>query len=706
MSAPAAVGRGHPRLEGREKVTGAARYAAEYPADGLAHAYGWAVQAGVAKGRIVRVDSGAAQAEPGVLAVLTHENAPRLDPAESPELLLLQQPLVRYRGEIVALVVAESLEAAREGAGLLRIDYDSEPHSSVLTERHPGLYRPDHVNPAYPTDTRTGDFDAGYRAAEVRLDQTYRTPAYHNNPMEPHAATAWWAEGRLLVHDSSQGTTEVRAALCRLFALPPEAVRVTAEHVGGGFGSKGSPRCTPVLAAMAARQVGRPVRLALTRQQLFGPIGYRTPIIQRVRLGADADGRLSAICHDAISQTSTSVEFAEQTAVLTRSLYAAPHRRTTHRLARLDVPTPSWMRAPGECPGSFALECAMDELAVACGVDPVELRIRNDAEVEPEEGIPFSSRNLVACLRDGARRFGWAERDPAPGIRRQGRWLVGTGVASAVYPARTPGASAEAVAGPDGTYQVRINATDIGTGARTALWQIAAEALAVPGDRVGISIGDSDLPPAPIAGGSTGTAGWGLAVDRACRSLRRQLREAHGGTPPPDGLTVRVDTAEETGSLPRLARYAFGAHFVEARVDIDSGEIRVGRMLGVFATGRVVNPTTARSQLIGGMTMGISMALHEEGLLDQRFGDWVNRDLATYHITACADVEQIEAHWVPEEDDRVNPLGVKGLGEIGIVGSAAAVANAVHHATGLRLRALPIQLDKLVDRLPAAGGAG
>jgi xanthine dehydrogenase YagR molybdenum-binding subunit len=329
------------------------------------------------------------------------------------------------------------------------------------------------------------------------------------------------------------------------------------------------------------------------------------------------------------------------------------------------------------------------------------LRIRNDTDRHPEDDLPFSSRNLVACLRDGARRFGWADRDPTPGIRRQGRWLVGTGVASAIYPARTPVASARAEARPDGTYQVGINATDIGTGARTALWQVAAEALGVPGDRVRIGIGDSDLPPAYVAGGSTGTAGWSLAVDKACRSLRRQLQEQYAGSVPAGGLTVSTDTTAEVAALAKLARYAFGAHFAQVRVDVDSGEVRVGRMLGVFATGRVVNPSTARSQLIGGMTMGLSMALHEEGLLDQRFGDWVNRDLATYHVSACADVERIEAYWVAEDDDRVNPLGIKGLGEIGIVGSAAAVANAVYHATGVRFRTLPIQLDKLLQHLPA-----
>jgi xanthine dehydrogenase YagR molybdenum-binding subunit len=700
VSAPTVgIGRAHPRLEGAEKVTGTARYATEYPAEGLA--YAWAVQSRVAKGRIVRFDLAATLAESGVLDVLTYENAPRLHSEESAELFLLQRPRVHYRGEIVALVLAETLEAAREGALLLGIDYDTEPHTSLLTEHHPGLYRPETVNPGYPADTSMGTFDAAYDAAEVRLDQTYRTPAYHNNPMEPHCATARWRDGRLLVYDSSQGSTLVRDTLGRLFDVPAESVRVISAHVGGGFGSKGTPRCTPVLAALAARHLDRPVRLALTRQQLFGPIGYRTPTIQRVRLGSDADGRLAAICHDAISQTSTSVEFTEQTAVLTRSLYAAPHRRTTHRVARLDVPTPSWMRAPGECPGSYALECAMDELAVACGVDPIELRIRNDTDVDPEEGLPFTSRNLVACLREGARRFGWTDRDPAPGIRRHGRWLVGTGVAAAAYPARTAGAAAAARARPDGTYEVRINATDIGTGARTALWLIAADALAVPGDRVTVEIGDSDLPPAFVAGGSFGTAGWGWAVEKACRTLRQQLQERRGVVPAA-GLTVTVDTFEEAASQPRLARYAFGAHFVEVRVDTDSGEIRVPRMLGIFATGRVVNPTTARSQLIGGMVQGMSMALHEEGVLDQRFGDWVNRDLATYHIASCADVQSIEVDWVDDPDERVNPLGIKGLGEIGIVGSAAAMANAVYHATGVRVRDLPIRPDKLLDRLSTA----
>ncbi|RKR92468.1 xanthine dehydrogenase molybdenum binding subunit apoprotein [Micromonospora pisi] len=703
MTAPAgAVGTPRVRLEGREKVTGTARYAVEYPVDRVA--YAWPVQSTVVRAQINRVDADTALATAGVLSVLWYDNAPRLHDETDPDLFLLQRPEVRFRGQVVALVVAETLEAAREAAGLVRVDYDTLPHSTVLTERHPGLYKPEKVNAGYPTDTAIGDFDAGFEAAEVRVDHVYRTPAYHNNPMEPHAATAHWLDGRLLAYDSNQGSSRVAQALAKLFSLSPGAVRVIAEHVGGGFGSKGNPRCPVVLAAMAARQVDRPVRLALTRQHLFSLVGYRTPTIQRVRLGADADGRLAAFAHDAISQSSTMTEFAEQTATYGRGMYAAPHRRTTHRLARLDVPTPFWMRAPGECPGSFALESALDELAIACGVDPVELRIRNEATTDPEEGRPYSTRNLVACLREGARRFGWSERDPAVGLHRQGRWLVGTGVAGASYPARAGASTATAQANPDGSYDVAVNATDIGTGARTALWQIAADALGVAPDRVRIRIGDSDLGMAYVAGGSMGTSSWGWAVVKACGQLRDRLRAQPDGRVPDGGLRVRADTTDDLAAQAERApynRYAFGAHFAEVRVNVDSGEVRVGRMLGVYAVGRVVNPTTARAQFIGGMTMGISMALHEEGLLDSRFGDWVNHDLATYHIAANADIESIDAHWIDEDDPHLNPLGVKGIGEIGIVGSAAAVANAVHHATGVRVRELPVRLEKLLVELSA-----
>jgi xanthine dehydrogenase YagR molybdenum-binding subunit len=687
------VADGLARVEGREKVSGAARYSAEHPVERVAHAF--VLQATIARGEIQSVDASAALALPGVVAVLSHEGAPRLQPVDDGELAVLQAPAVAHRGQIIGAVVAESLEVAREAAGLVRFDYREEPHAVELRTDDPRLYRPDHVNPNYETDTERGDFEAGYAAAEVKLDQVYRTPAVHNNPMEPHATVAAWDGDRLTLYDSNQGSTIVRDTVARAFGLAPERVRVITHHVGGAFGQKGTPRPHAILAAMASQVTGRPVKLSITRQQMFAFVGYRTPTIQRVRLGADRSGRLTAIGHEVAEQSSTVREFAEQTAIATRMMYSAPNRRTAHRLARLDVPTPSWMRAPGECPGMFALESAMDELAIACGLDPIELRVRNEPEVDPEEDVPFSSRNLVACLREGAARFDWADRDPTPAARREGRWLVGTGMAASTYPARRRPASATVRVEASGHYTVRINATDIGTGARTALTIIAAEALDVPPDRVHVAIGDSDLPRAALAGGSMGTASWGAAVHGACRSLLAAL-EARDLAIPEAGLEASVDTTAEVEAQSRLSRHAFGAQFAEVRVDADTGEIRVPRLLGVFAAGRIVNPRTARSQLVGAMTMGLSMALHEESVMDPRFGDYVNHDLASYHFAANADVRDIEAVWIEEDDPHLNPMGAKGIGEIGIVGTAAAIANAVHHATGVRVRDLPIHLEKLL----------
>jgi xanthine dehydrogenase YagR molybdenum-binding subunit len=693
--APArAVGAPIERLEAREKVTGRARYAYEIPVEGVAYAA--VVPSTIAKGRIAGVDASEALALRGVLAVLWEDNAPPVSPDHGDwELAVLQTRDVAYRGQIVAAVVAESFELATQAARLVRVSYERAEHDVVLREDHPRLYAPEKVNPAYATDTEQGDPDAALHGAAVLHDATYRTPTFHNNAMEPHAALAFWTDGDLTIHDSSQGVAAARQTIARVLGLPPERVRVISEHVGGGFGSKGQPRPTAVLAALAASAVGRPVKVAATRREMFAFTGYRTPTIQRVRLGAGADGRLQAIVHDVAEQTSTVKEFAEQTAVVTRMMYAAPSRRTTHRVAALDVPTPSWMRAPGECPGMYALESAMDELAIACGLDPIELRVRNEPDVDPESGLPFSSRSLVACMREGARLFGWEGRDHRPGPHRAGRAYVGTGVAASTYPARRRAASATARATPDGRYEVRIAAADIGTGARTALTQIAADALDAELADVTVHIGDSDLPFAPVAGGSAGTASWGTAIVRACEALRERLAEA-GGTPPPEGLEAFVDTSEEIEAQAQLSRHAYGAQFCEVHVDADTGEITVPRMLGVFGVGRVMNAKTARSQFIGGMTMGLSMALFEESVLDEAFGDYLNSDLAGYHIAACADVRDIEAVWVDEPDDQLNPMGSKGIGEIGIVGTAAAVANVVHHATGLRIRELPITPDKIL----------
>jgi xanthine dehydrogenase YagR molybdenum-binding subunit len=680
-----AIGAALDRIEGREKVTGAAKYAYEYDHDGVAYAA--IVQATIAKGEIRSLDATDALALPGVLAVLSHENAPPLHRVDDVELALFQSSRVGYRGQVVAAVVAESYETARQAERLVRVEYAAEPHDVELRVDHPLLYKPARINPAFETDTEQGDFETAFAAAEVTVDHTYATPAVHNNPMEPHATLAAWDGDAVTLYDSNQGPTRVQETVAEVFGLELEQVRVVAPHVGGGFGSKGWVRPHVILAVMAARHVDRPVKVAVTRQQMFALTGYRTPTIQRLRLGAGRDGRLTAVAHDVVEQSSTVREFAEQTAVATRMMYAAPNLRTTHRLGRLDVPTPFWMRAPGKCPGMYALESAMDELAIELALDPIELRVRNEPELDPETRHRFSSRNLVACLREGAERFGWNGRDPTPGRRHDGRWLLGTGVAASSHPANRRPSQASALLEPDGTYVVRLAAADIGTGARTALTQIAADALHVEPGSVRVEIGDTSFPPAPGAGGSLGTSSWGPAVAKACRELRSRTDI---------GREVRVDTTEDVEADERLARYAFGAQFAEVRADPETGEVRVSRLLGVFAAGRIINATTARSQLIGAMTMGLGMALLEESLLDPRFGDYVNHDLASYHVPVSADVEEIEAVWIEEDDPRVNPIGAKGIGEIGIVGTAAAIANAVHHATGIRIRDLPIRPDKLI----------
>ena len=693
---PSSIGSGLARIEGPDKVTGAARYAFEYRADDPC--YGWIVSSPVAKGRLRRVDTAAALASPGVVAVITHANAPRLEEADDPELSVLQSDRIAYTGQIVALVAATSLEAAREGARLVRVEVDAEDHDSRLRVDHPGLYEPETVNPSFPGRTEDGDVDAALAAAAVTVDAVYETSPQHNNPMEPHATLAEWHGDRLLLHDSNQGAAPVAATLAALFGLEgPESVHVIAPHVGGGFGSKGTPRPVVVAAALLARVLERPVKLASSRQQQWSFVGYRTPTIQRIRLGADADGRLQALSHDVVEQSSTLREFAEQTATCSRTMYASGTRRTTHKLARLDVPTPSWMRAPGEEPGMFALESAMDELAEAVGLDPVELRIRNEPDRDPETGSEWSSRHLVECLRQGAERFGWAQRPATPGSRRQGRWMVGYGMAASTYPARSSPSTARVTDLGDGRYDVALAAADIGTGARTALTQIAADALGVETASVRLQLGDSALPQAPLAGGSMGTNSWGWAITKAGRAIL-----AGEGTPDADGRpAVTADTSDDIDAQSDAARHAFGAQFAEVHVDPLTGEVRCRRLTGVFACGRIVNPVTARSQFIGGMTMGLGAALLEESVMDHEWGKFVNHDLADYHVPVYADIPSFDVSWLEEDDPEVNLVGTKGIGEIGIVGTAAAIANAVHSATGVRLRAIPLTPARMLQALAA-----
>ncbi len=695
-----AVGTAHTRVEGRDKVTGAARYAGEIPFAGLAH--GRLVLSAVARGRIVSVETGPVLGMPGVLAVLHHGNAPRLETdyvgmmgvPPDPTAAVFQNDRVPHAGWPVALVVAETSEQAREAAEALTVTYEREPHDIAFSTGRADAHPADGHMPAV---TEKGDLEAELAAAAHVVDEEYVTPEEHHAMMEPHAATALWDGGRLELVDSNQGTTWVADELVRMFSLDASAVRVRSDHVGGGFGSKGL-RAHQVSAVMAATELRRPVRVVLTRRQMFSLTGYRSPTVQRVRLGAGPDGRLRALEHRSLNQTSTVWEFVEPAAGVARALYDAPAHRTENQVVRLNVPSPTWMRAPGEAPGSFALEAALDELAERCGVDPIELRLRNEPERGPVSGLPFAGRNLAACFREGARRFGWAGRDPRPGMRREGHLLVGTGTAAASFPAGAMPSTAAVTAETDGTFTVRISAADIGTGARTALTLVAADALRVPVDRVRVHIGDSDFGPSGIAGGSMGTRSWAWAVTAAAGELRERL--VPDGTVPPEGITVRSDTTEALGALAQKERHSYGAQFAEVAVDVGTGEVRVRRMLGIFAAGRIVNPLTARGQLIGGMTWGISMALHEEAVRDSVSGGLYGGDLAAYHVASHADVPAVEADWVDDQDPD-DPVGIKGIGEVGIVGAAAAVANAVWHATGVRHRRLPIRPDRVLE----AGGS-
>ncbi|MGV9745497.1 xanthine dehydrogenase family protein molybdopterin-binding subunit [Rhodococcus zopfii] len=688
------IGTSTGRVDGPQKVAGTAPYAYEHPVEHPAYLV--PLTAAVARGTIRSIDTDAALSVPGVLTVLTPQNAPRLVEPDSGEHRVLQSSDVAFRGQIVAAVVAETPEVAQQACDLIAVDYDEQPHDVAFRADHPGRYRPEKVNGGFPPDTARGDVDSALAHADVVVDETYSTPEEHNNPLEPHTAVAVWADDRLTVYDSTQHPHGVAAVLASALGIEKDRIRVVAPYVGGGFGSKGGPHAHDVLTAVAARKLpGRAVKFAVPRRDMFCYVGYRAPTVSRVRLAADRDGRLAAIAHDCVVQSSHVDEFVEQAAVPARIMYATDNLQTTHRAVALDVPAPFWMRAPGEAPGMFALEVALDELAHRCALDPIELRVRNEPEVDPESGKPWSSRRLIECLREGGRRFGWDPADREPGIRRDGRWLVGTGVASATYPHMvSPGSEVAVRYLGDGRFSVRTGAADIGTGAWTALTLVAADALGCrPGD-VDVEIGDTALPNATVAGGSSGTSSWGSAIVAAADEFHKR----HGDNPEP-GAEASA-TADRNPALEHYSIHSFGAHFAEVRVDIDTGEIRVPRMFGMFSVGRVVNPRTARSQLIGGMSFGISMALFEESVRDARLGHVVNHDLAEYLVPAHADIGDVDAGWLDEDDRHATPMGSRGVGEIGIVGSAAAVVNALWHATGVRVRSLPVRLDDLLPELP------
>ncbi|WP_284740483.1 xanthine dehydrogenase family protein molybdopterin-binding subunit [Amycolatopsis sp. RTGN1] len=686
-----AVGAPRPRLEGRLKVTGAARYAADLPMPGLAH--GWMVTATVSRGRIRDLDTSAVLGMPGVLGVLDHRTAPRLDPGvrnyfgPDGSVLLLQDDVIPYAGRPVALVVAETPEQARAAANALQVTYDVEPHDLDLTPEHPAA-RP--ASTAFGPEADTGDLEAELAASAVVVEERYRTPEESHCAMEPHAATAWWDGDDVHVVDSNQGAFSVSEVLAALWSIDRERVHVRSEHVGGGFGGKSA--CGPqvILGSMAAKVFGRPVRIAMTRAQVFETTGARPRTDQLVTVGADADGRLRAIHHRAAYALSPLVEYIEWCTEQAKILYAAPAIRTRLTAVPLDVLPPASMRGPGATPGSFALESAIDEVAERLDMDPLELRLRNQPDVAPVSGRPFSTRRLVSCLREGARRFGWAARDRRPRSRREGPLLIGTGLATTSFSAGVFPSTASITAEADGTFTVAIGASDIGTGARTALTAVAADALGVAAEQVTIRLGDSDLGMAWGAGGSRGTTSWSFAITEAAKKLRENLDT------PVRPVTATVDTSTMIDFQPDRERQTFSAVFAEVAVDPATGEVRVRRLLGMFAVGRVINPLLARSQVVGGMIMGLSMALHEESVRDPLTGRHVNADFAGYHIAAHADVPDIEAGFVPDYEP-LDPSGFNGLGEIGTSGTAAAIANAVWHATGTRQRALPIRLDRVLE---------
>jgi xanthine dehydrogenase YagR molybdenum-binding subunit len=680
------------RVDGRRKVTGQAPYAADRHPEGLV--YGFIVLSSTANGRITAIDVAEAERQSGVIAVLTHRNAPRVHTEAHGQiervLKVLQDDVVAYDRQPVAVVVADTFVRAKYAASLVRVSYDRLAPRTTLEAGE--MYVPEKIM-GKPSETRRGDdATAVLQRSAVRIDNVYTTPVEHHNPMEPHATIAQWHDGALTVYDATQGVIPARARLAAIFGLPLDQVRVVTTFTGGAFGSKGSVWPHTVLAAMAAKMTGRPVQIALWRPQMWSSVGYRPQTRQRVALGASPDGRLTTQIHETTSQTSMIDEFVEPSGTITTMLYASPSLHVSHTLSRLNYATPTFMRAPGESSGSFALESAMDELAYATGLDPIDLRLRNYAETDPTERKPFSSKSLRECYRRGAEAIGWSTRNPAPRSMRDGRDLIGIGMATATYPTNRSKASATVTLMSDGTARVRSGGVDIGTGAYTAFAQIAAETLGLPIDRVIVELGDSTYPDAPVAGGSQLTASLGTAVRLAAQDARDKRAAAGSSGEPIEG---RADAAPDEDQA--YSTHAFGAQFAVVRVDPDLGTVRLVRQVGAFASGRIINAKTARSQYLGGMVFGVGMALLEESRPDLRTGRYMNANLGEYLVPVHADMGAMEALIVEEYDPFVNPIGVKGIGEIGIVGAAAAIANAVYHATGKRIRDLPITPPKLLS---------
>jgi len=696
------------RVDGRLKVTGGARYAAENKLANMA--YGVLVMSSIPNGTIRTIDTTAALKSPGVLAVISHLNAPKLNvPAgqsngtAEQHLLPFGDATIHYLGQRIAVVVGDTLEHATRGAELVRVSYAKAEARTDLTKHR------DEAKDRQQNKFAKGDADAALASAAVKIDETYRTPYEHHNPLEAHSITAAWEGDHLTLFDSSQNIFAVQRTMAQLFNIPKENVHVTSQFVGGAFGSKGSSWPHVVIGVIAAREVKRPVKLVVTRKQLFFGNGHRPETEQRVALGATSDGKLVSMIHDGIGQGNAVCDYVESFARPTQMLYASPNIRGAHRVVELNVPSGTYMRAPGLTPGSFALESAIDELAYALKIDPIQLRLINHADADPLSGKPWSSKSLKECYGQAAERFGWSKRNPEPRSMRDGRLLIGYGMASAAYPAHRSPASARAVMKSDGTVVVSSGSHEMGMGTATVMAQLAAETLGIPAERVSFKYGDTMLPNAPISAGSMTAASVGSAVYGVADALRKKVAALDGMNPAAmnadsyhvilakhylDTIDAQFDAKPEQNEA--HASHAFGAQFAEVSVDPDLGLVRVRRMVSAFAAGRILNAKTARSQYLGGIVQGIGMALLEQTHFDTRLGSFTNVNLGEYLLPVNADIPNIDVILVEEDDPHVNPIGVKGVGEIGIVGVGGAIANAVYHATGKRVRDLPITIEKVM----------
>lgn len=702
------IGEGVSRIDGRLKVTGAAKYATDYAIKNLTYAV--IFKSEIAAGKILEIDTSAVEKSAGVLAVITHQNAPRLNEKGGIRGgALLQSPDIEFYGQHIGVVVAQTYEQARFAARLVKVKYEKTEARVDFEKHEKEAVRPKEEDKA---DAVRGDVETVWRNAEHKIEAVYETPIEHHQPMEPHATIAVWEGEKLTLYNSSQIVNGAQNAAAETLNLEPENVRIITPHIGGGFGSKGGQWSNLVIAAIAAKIVKRPVKLALTRQQMFNSVGLRQRNKQKLRLAATKDGKLMALAHETTTHGAIKNEFVEPCGDCSKLMYDTPHSLIAYRITPMNIILPTYTRGPGKSTGSFALESAMDELAYELKIDPIEFRLKNEPAHDQSTGKPWSSRSLVECLKNGAQVFGWQKRQMEPRLVRQGNYLIGYGVACGTYPARQRDTSAiiklTKKVGDDVRATVELAASDLGTGTHTILAQTAADGLGLPLEKISVRIGDSSLPPAAGSVGSVGAASFSNAVNDACAQITEELISKSGKQFFVRPTAAQMMTSENIGEfqtrvdakpLPEVGKFSansFNANFAEVWVDAATGMVKIPRFVAVTAAGRILNPKTARSQIIGGVTWGIGMALTEESQLDRRWGNFVTRSFADYHVPSNLDIGTIETIFVNEEDRIVNRLGVKGIGEVGIVGVAAAVANAIFNATGKRVRNLPITPDKLL----------